>query len=83
MSKKKAGGKMAQHVRPSGKRLGVKMTSGQKVTPGMVIVRQRGTKFGLGKGVALGRDHTIYSVAKGFVKFGTRRGKKIVSVASK
>ncbi len=83
MSKKKAGGKTAQHVRPAGKRLGVKMTTGQKVSHGMVIVRQRGTKFGIGKGVALGRDHTIYSVAKGVVKFGTRLGKKIVSVVSK
>lgn len=83
MSKKKAGGKTAQHVRPSGKRLGVKMTTGQSISPGMVIVRQRGTKIGLGRGVALGRDHTIYAIAKGAVKFGRRLGKKIVSVVSK
>ena len=71
---------MAQHVRPSGKRLGVKMNDGQKASPGMVIVMQRGMKVGLGKGVAAGRDHTIYSIEKGFVKFGTRLGKKVVSV---
>lgn len=59
------------------------MTTGQRISPGMIIVRQRGTKIGLGKGVALGRDHTIYSIAKGAVKFGTRLGKKIVSVVSK
>ena len=70
---------MAQHVRPSGKLLGVKMNDGQKVLPGMIIVRQRGMKIGLGKGVAAGRDHTIYSVSEGFVKFGTRFGKKVVS----
>ncbi len=77
---KAAGGKASQHVRPAGKRLGVKSSDGQKVTPGMIIVRQRGTKIGLGKGVAAGRDHTIYSVAKGAVKFGKKLGKKIVSV---
>jgi len=59
------------------------MTTGQRISPGMIIVRQRGTKIGLGKGVALGRDHTIYAIAKGAVKFGTRLGKKIVSVVSK
>lgn len=80
MSKKKAGGKAAQHVRPSGKRLGVKVSDGQKVSPGMIIVRQRGMRFGLGKGVAAGRDHTIYAVSEGIVKFGTRLGKNIVSV---
>ena len=59
---------MAQHVRPSGKRLGVKMNDGQKASPGMVIVRQRGMKVGLGKGVAAGRDHTIYSIEKGSIE---------------
>lgn len=82
MSKKKAGGKAAQHIRPSGKRLGVKVVDGQRVSPGIIIVRQRGMKFGLGKGVAAGRDHTIYAVAKGVVKFGLRLGKKVVSVVT-
>lgn len=80
MAKKKAGGKTGQHVRPSGKRLGVKMTDGQKAAPGMVIIRQRGMKVGLGRGVASGRDHTVYAVAKGKIKFRTRLGKKVVSV---
>jgi len=84
MSKTKAGGgKASQHVRPAGKRLGVKSSDGQKIAPGMIIVRQRGTKIGLGRGVAAGRDHTIYSIAKGVVKFGTRKGKKFVSVIIK
>ena len=77
---KAAGGKASQHVSPSGKRLGVKLFDGQKVSPGMVITRQRGTKIGLGKGVAAGRDHTIYAILKGLVKFGKSKGKRIVSV---
>jgi large subunit ribosomal protein L27 len=80
MSTHKAAGKASQHVSPAGKRLGVKVSDGMKVTPGMILIRQRGTKIGLGKGVALGRDHTIYSVATGKVKFGTKLGKKIISV---
>jgi large subunit ribosomal protein L27 len=81
MSKHKAaGGKASQHISPAGKRLGTKVSDGQKVTPGMILIRQRGTSIRIGKGVAMGRDHTIYSVAKGKVKFGTRLGKKFVSV---
>lgn len=80
MAHKKAGGKASQHVSPKGKRLGVKGADGKKITPGMILVRQRGTKFTLGKGVAQGRDHTIYAVAKGKVKFGKRKGRNIVSV---
>jgi large subunit ribosomal protein L27 len=77
---KAAGGKASQHVSPSGKRLGVKLFDGQKVSPGMMIIKQRGTKIGLGKGVATGRDHTIYAIAKGLVKFGKSKGKRMVSV---
>ena len=80
MAKKKAGSKSIQHVSPRGKRLSVKSFDGNKVAPGSIIVRQRGTKIRLGKGVAIGRDHTIYAVIKGTVKFGTRLGKKTVSV---
>ncbi len=80
---KAAGGKASQHVSPAGKRLGVKVSDGQKTVPGAILIRQRGTKISLGKGVALGRDHTIYAVSKGIVKFGTRLGKKTVWVVSK
>lgn len=80
---KAAGGKASQHVSPSGKRLGAKVSDGHKVIPGAILVRQRGTKIGIGRGVALGRDHTIYSVTKGVVKFGTKMGKKIISVVAK
>lgn len=81
MSTHKAAGKASQHVSPAGKRLGIKTSDGMSVTPGMVIVRQKGTRIGLGKGVAVGRDHTVYAIAKGKVKFATKLGRKIVSVA--
>ncbi len=80
MSKKKAGGKVGQHVRPSGKRLGLKVGQGEKVGPGMVLVRQRGTKIGVGSGVKVGRDHTLYAVTSGIVKFGRKFGKSVVSI---
>lgn len=81
MSKKKAGGgKASQHVSPEGKRLGPKVNDGEKVKPGMVLVRQHGLTFGLGSGVARGKDFTIYAIVEGVVKFGKRLGKKIVSV---
>ena len=80
MSKKKQGGKITQHVRPTGKRLGVKVADGQSVGPGMILVRQRGTKFKAGEGVRIGRDHTLYAVVEGIVRFGKRLGQKRVSV---
>ena len=83
MSKHKAGGsKASQHVNPSGKRLGVKITHGAKVNSGEIIVRQRGTVIRAGNGVKVGRDHTIYAVTKGVIKFGQKLGKKFVSVVS-
>ncbi|HCP31931.1 TPA: 50S ribosomal protein L27 [Candidatus Acetothermia bacterium] len=63
----------------SGKRLGVKRFGGEWVNPGMIIVRQRGTKYGLGKNVGLGRDYTIYATVPGYVQFKGRK-KKYVSV---
>lgn len=80
MAKKKQGGKTKQQKRVSGKRLGVKVADGQGVTPGMILIRQRGTKYGVGDGVKLGRDHTIYSVKEGVVKFGKKHGKTMISV---
>ena len=58
------------------KYLGVKLCGGQKAKPGMIIVRQRGTKFLPGKNVRKGRDDTLYAGVKGVVKFGTKRIKK-------
>lgn len=83
MSTHKQGGKAAQHVRPAGKRLGVKVSDGQTVTAGSVLVRQRGTKTTAGSNVKVGRDHTLFSVADGIVKFSRRLGRKVVSVVEK
>ncbi len=89
MSKTKQGGTSRLGRDSAAQRLGIKITAGQKVKTGMIIVRQRGTKFLLGKNVKKGSDDTIYAMKDGLVKFssktkkvfnGTRRTAKIVSV---
>ncbi len=80
MSTHKAAGKTKQHVSPSGKRLGVKRTQGETVGSGEILVRQRGTQFHAGQNVKVGRDHTLYAVSTGIVKFGQKLGRKFVSV---
>jgi len=80
MAKKKAGGKTTQHKRPAGKRLGVKVSEGEKVYKGNVLVRQRGTKIHPGKNVEVGRDHTLYALAEGKVTFSQKFGKKVLNV---
>ena len=62
------------------KRLGVKIYGGQKVKPGYVIVRQRGSKFNAGVGTQLSRDFTIIALRAGVVRFGQKRGEKYVCV---
>ena len=69
MASKKAGGSTKNGRDSQSKRLGVKRFGGEKVLPGTIIVRQRGTKFHLGNNVKIGRDHTIYSIIEGLVKF--------------
>ncbi|KAI4517550.1 ribosomal L27 protein-domain-containing protein [Schizophyllum commune] len=66
---KRAGGSVRNHGGSPGKRLGIKKFSDQYVIPGNIIVRQRGTLFHPGDHVEMGRDHTIYAVAPGFVRF--------------
>lgn len=61
-------------------RLGVKRYAGQLVNPGEIIVRQRGTRFHPGDNVGRGGDDTLYATAEGSVEFGSRRGRKIVSI---
>jgi large subunit ribosomal protein L27 len=61
-------------------RLGVKRFGGQLVNAGEILVRQRGTKFHPGDLVGRGRDDTLYALAAGHVKFGTRRGRRTVSI---
>jgi len=81
MAHKKQGGKTRQQKRTAGKRLGLKAADGEKVTSGSVLVRQRGTRFGAGDGVKVGKDHTLFAVKSGTVKFGQKLGKKFVSVS--
>lgn len=83
MSTHKAGGKASQHVSPAGKRLGPKVSDGEKVVKGQILIKQRGTKFAKGAGVKEGRDHGLYSILDGFVKVGKKMGKKVISVVSK
>jgi len=82
MAKAKAGGSKASQLTPRvGKRLGVKIFGGQAVKAGNIIIRQRGTKFHPGKGVGVGRDHTLFALRDGVVEFIKRQGKKLVTVS--
>lgn len=84
MASKKAGGSTKNGRDSQSKRLGVKRFGGQYVLPGTIIVRQRGTKFHLGNNVKMGRDHTIYSIVEGLVKFERKTKEKFkVSVYPK
>ena len=73
MSKTKSSGstKLGRDSKP--KYLGVKLTNGQKAKTGMIIVRQRGTRFLAGKSVGVGKDHTLFALKTGVVKFKTVR----------
>ena len=63
-------------------RLGVKRFGGQTVKAGEILVRQRGTHFHPGDGVGRGGDDTLFALAPGSVTFGTRRGRKTVSITA-
>ncbi|MBW7956199.1 50S ribosomal protein L27 [Patescibacteria group bacterium] len=82
MSHVKAGGAVRQHHQRPGKRLGLKKFGGQKVITGNIILRQRGLRYKPGKGVGVGRDHTIFAMVDGVVQFGKRLGKTVVNVVS-
>lgn len=80
MAKKKQGGKVSQQAQRPGRRLGIKISGGQKVSTGDILARQRGTVFHPGDGVGLGRDHTLYALRKGIVEFKKRNGTSIITV---
>lgn len=81
MAHKKGGGSSRNGRDSNSKRLGVKRFGGEYVRSGNIIVRQRGTKIKPGLNVGLGRDHTIFAISDGLVKFETiRDGRKRVSV---
>ena len=83
MAHKKGGGSSRNGRDSNSQRLGVKIFGGQYVIPGNIIVRQRGTKFHAGLNVGLGRDHTLFAKAEGYVVFEPkpgRGGQKQVSI---
>jgi large subunit ribosomal protein L27 len=80
MSKTKGGGSTRNGRDSQSKRLGVKVYDGTVVTAGSIIVRQRGTKFHPGENVGRGGDDTLFATAAGKVKFGERKGRKLVDV---
>jgi len=84
MAHKKAGGSTRNGRDSNPKYLGVKRFGGESVLAGNIIVRQRGTRFHPGENVGVGRDHTLFALADGTVKF-EKRGmpkRKYVSIES-
>jgi large subunit ribosomal protein L27 len=80
MSKTKGGGSTRNGRDSQSKRLGVKRFDGEVVTAGTIIVRQRGTRIHPGDNVGRGGDDTLFATTSGKVKFGQRRGRKLVDV---
>jgi large subunit ribosomal protein L27 len=78
MAHKKAGGSTRNGRDSESKRLGVKKFGGEAVVPGNIIIRQRGTKWHPGRNVGLGKDHTIYALIEGKVKFTRMANNKSV-----
>lgn len=69
MAHKKAGGSSRNGRDSAGRRLGVKKFGGEAVIPGNIIIRQRGTKVHPGANVGMGKDHTLFALVEGSVKF--------------
>jgi large subunit ribosomal protein L27 len=82
MAHKKGGGSSTNGRDSNAQRLGVKLFGGQKVRAGNIIVRRRGTRIKAGEGIGMGKDHTLFAMQDGVIKFDTLpNGRKIVSVA--
>ncbi|MDP2668418.1 MAG: 50S ribosomal protein L27 [bacterium] len=73
MAHTKAGGSTQNNRDSQAKYLGIKLYSGEKAKAGVILVRQRGTKFMPGAGVRLGKDDTIYAIREGVVKYQVKR----------
>lgn len=80
MSKTKGGGSTRNGRDSNAQRLGVKRFDGQAVTSGTILVRQRGTRIHPGENVGRGSDDTLFATADGKVKFGYRKGRKLVDI---
>ena len=83
MAHKKAGGSSRNGRDTAGRRLGIKKYGGEIVVPGNIIARQRGTKWHPGKNVGMGKDHTLFALTEGKIKFIHKTGgKTLVNVES-
>jgi large subunit ribosomal protein L27 len=82
MSKTKGGGSTRNGRDSNAQRLGVKAYDGTLVNAGTILVRQRGTKVHPGENVGRGGDDTLFALATGKVKFGQRRGRKLVDIVT-
>lgn len=81
MATSKTGGSTQNGRDSQSKRLGVKLFDGQVVSGGEIIVRQRGTRINAGKMVGTGKDHTLFAMGKGYVKFHYgSKGRRFVSI---
>ena len=80
MASKKGQGSTQNGRNSPGQRLGVKRFGGELVGAGNIIARQRGTVWSPGVGVGMGKDHTLYALTAGTVKFGRTRGKTVVRI---
>lgn len=77
MAHKKAGGSSRNGRDSAGRRLGLKKGDGQAVLAGNIIVRQRGTKYKVGKNVGIGTDHTLFALIEGKVKYRRRTNNRV------
>ena len=82
MAHKKAGGSSRNGRDSESKRLGLKAFGGELVNAGSILVRQRGTRFHPGMNVGIGKDHTLFAMATGHVKYSTNgpKGKSTVTI---
>jgi large subunit ribosomal protein L27 len=77
MAHKKAGGSSRNGRDTAGRRLGVKKAGGEAVVAGNIIIRQRGTKVKAGVNVGVGRDHTLFALTEGHVKFDRKSDDRV------
>ncbi len=80
MAHKKGVGSTKNGRDSAGRRLGQKLSDGQRCTTGMIIFRQRGTKIHPGENVGRGGDDTLFALIDGIVKYDNKRGKKRANV---
>jgi len=76
MAHKKGAGSSKNGRESESKRLGVKIFGGQQIIAGNIIVRQRGTRHNAGNNVGMGKDHTLYALTNGIVKFTKKRNNR-------